>query len=334
MSGKYILFVLLISCSILFNKSYCQSIVDINNQEISYAIGGNELYKFEDTLGSYTRKTIINCSRFRPSIKKIPVFPTTKITHWLKFTIQNNTNKNNLFLNLSYANISEVCLYKYTQNYLDLIQKTGTNYLFSQRNYENNNFIFNLNQKKGGIATYYLKIKSNRPIILPISVSTRNLLTRWINIRDLFIGVYTGILCAILLYNLFIYFFVNDKSYLYYVLYLLFLTLSQLTLAGYCFQYFWPNFPMMNDWVAVTFPALTGLTGITFARSFLHTKRYLPKVDKWLTIYIGIYLISIFLSLAGFNVISFRILDFNSISLAIFLLIISGIIGKKGFRSA
>ena len=46
-------------------------------------------------------------------------------------------------------------------------------------------------------------------------------------------GIYLGIALVMFFYNLFIYFTTRDKNYLYYILYIVFLALTQICLQGY-----------------------------------------------------------------------------------------------------
>ena len=55
----------------------------------------------------------------------------------------------------------------------------------------------------------------------------------WSFMRDVFFSFYAGIMLVMLLYNLVLYFTVEDRSYLLYVLFLIGVALSQLFLAGY-----------------------------------------------------------------------------------------------------
>ncbi len=95
----------------------------------------------------------------------------------------------------------------------------------------------------------------------------------------LIIGFCLGILGAMLLYNLVLFFFVRDRYYFVYILYVLFLMLWQSTLLG-LFRYFWP------DWGGRMIRGVLSLGcgmvffGILFALLFLHTKKTAPLHDK------------------------------------------------------
>ncbi|WP_449436966.1 7TM diverse intracellular signaling domain-containing protein [Pedobacter steynii] len=59
--------------------------------------------------------------------------------------------------------------------------------------------------------------------------------------RDLIFGLYSGALLIMFLYNLFLFFSVRDKSYVFYVFYILFTWLSQISVQGFATKYFWSD---------------------------------------------------------------------------------------------
>jgi two-component system NtrC family sensor kinase len=119
------------------------------------------------------------------------------------------------------------------------------------------------------------------------------------------------------------------------VLYLLFLAIAQVTLAGYGFKYFWPSHPAINHYALPVTSALAGMGGISFAIVFLRTKHYTPKLNPVLYGLLAFYVGAIVLSFAGLNSIAYNIL--NLISLAGGLILLSAswyIVRKKHYKPA
>ena len=79
----------------------------------------------------------------------------------------------------------------------------------------------------------YLGVKSGKQIVLPVRIDTKATINEWTQSRDLFFSMYIGIMLVMLLYNLVLYFSVEDRTYLLYVLFLLGVAGSQLFLEGY-----------------------------------------------------------------------------------------------------
>ena len=64
--------------------------------------------------------------------------------------------------------------------------------------------------------------------------------------EQILFGLYYGLILAMALYNLFLFIYVKDLSYLFYVMYIVSFGLLQMSLNGLAFQYVWPN----STWLA------------------------------------------------------------------------------------
>ncbi|HAC30365.1 MAG TPA: diguanylate cyclase, partial [Marinobacter hydrocarbonoclasticus] len=65
--------------------------------------------------------------------------------------------------------------------------------------------------------------------------------------RSLFEGIYYGIVLVMMLYNLFVFMAVGERSFLYYVGYIASMPLFLASLHGVAFQYLWPEATWWND---------------------------------------------------------------------------------------
>lgn len=122
--------------------------------------------------------------------------------------------------------------------------------------------------------TVYLGVRSGKQLVLPLRVNAKSTIQKWTVKRDLFFSMYLGIMMVMLLYNLILYFTVEDRTYLLYVLFLIGVAGSQLFLEGY--QGLLPGFTP-TSWFgirAVHFMGIySGLTTILFVNRFLDLKR-------------------------------------------------------------
>ena len=98
--------------------------------------------------------------------------------------------------------------------------------------------------------------------------------------RDVLQALFLGILLALAFYNLFLFTTFRDRSYLYYVLFLVASAVYWAALQGYILQYLWPagrpGYPEL-DFFALSLAA-TSYT--LFVRSFLHTREVVPRLDR------------------------------------------------------
>jgi signal transduction histidine kinase len=314
--------------------AHAQDSIVVSDDSKETMIGENIwlLSQETDTLGGVPG--LLNHPGFKPSHKSIINFPAGSTTHWLKFRLTNRTGRPTLFLELPYMNISELTLFIFHGKRLERTFKTGNRYPFSQRPYDHQHFIFDLNLPKDSTATYLLKVKSDHPILLPLSVWTQPRLDTNINHTDLILGIYMGILLAIFAYNLFIYVSTRDRVYRTYLLYLVGLSLAQIALAGYLYRFLWPNHPELNYYGITITTVLAGVFGILFAQDFLKIGHYLPRINKILNGIALLYILAAVLSLARQNTYAYTLLDLSGMLVGIFLLLSSALILAKGSRPA
>jgi class 3 adenylate cyclase len=106
--------------------------------------------------------------------------------------------------------------------------------------------------------------------------------------RDLqIISIFIGIYVVMFLYNLFIYISTREKSYIYYLLFILGLTYMTLNNAGYAVSIFgswFDNFPRWRGPIESMVSAFDTAIAILFTIEFLETRKHLPFWHKVLRI--------------------------------------------------
>ena len=305
----------------------------INEDNQSFEVKGHSS-RFIDTLGKYTESDIV-----RPGIRwfsnnKTPVYQVTSGNIWMKFTITNYSSTPALFLNLQYANVTKLSIYRLQNNVLQLMDEVGNSFPFFARKTSSPDFVFNLNIPKNTSETYFIKVGSYHPLLLPLFVVKENQLRNADSFQTIVIGIYLGILLALFFYNFFIFISTKDRSYLAYILFLFFLGLAQLSVSGHTFKYLWPNHPSFNRYALTLTSALAGIAGIYFGMFFLMMKQYLPIARKFFIGLIWVYVLSIVLSLSGNNYFSYHLLNICGIAGGVSLLAASVYIAYKGYKPA
>jgi len=201
-------------------------------------------------------------------------------TYWLRFTVRSAAlgPLTDWYLELYDSHIGVATLFRPgPSSTYDSVQ-TGANHSFATRPQPYKNFLFDLPQQAGP-TTYYLRLRSDSPTSFRAMLHSGPGLIPELSLQYWLLGGFYGVVVIMLVYNLFLYFFLKEKSYIYYVLYVLSGALLFLSEDGLGFQYLWPALPSLNHLVEVAAPVLLLLTFSQYARAFLETAQRQPRLD-------------------------------------------------------
>jgi len=295
---------------------------------------GNKMSIFVDSANQFSLDPP-DASRFQLSEKSVPVFLLSSNHLWLRWVVKNNTDLEDFFFSIEYSNIGTLELYQRDSlGKLHTLSVTGTQYPYAQRPVDEENFVFKLSIPAGAVREYYMHVKSQHPVQLPMFLQApeeygkRNVQRTWI------IGMYVGIIIAIFFYNLFLYFSTRDRSYLLYIMYLFCLLLAQLVFLGWGFKYWWPDHPEVNKYIVILTSSLPGITGLIFALLFLQVKRYSSILYKAFFVIIASYTFVFLCCFFASPYVSYTLLTYNGIIGGLLLIVSSAYIAWKGYRPA
>lgn len=295
---------------------------------------GKYIWILQDKSRKLTIKEILASSQFNKSNSDVPNLGVSSSNFWLLFSIKNQSSNANLLLELAQPTIDQIELYNISKNGRLTYYKTGEDQTFNKRNYKHPSYLFNLNIPKDSTETYVMKVIGSEQIILPLTLGQPKAIHESIYHKNLLSGVFAGIILIMFIYNLFIYFTTRDESYLYYVVYIILLGLTQMTINGYTHQYLWPN----NIWfIKYSIPLLSSLGGIAamlFIKKILLTKQYVPILNRIIDVSIGVFCISILLSISSRQIVSFQLMQINTSLSSLLVLHVGYKVLKKGYRPA
>lgn len=249
---------------------------------------------------------------------------------WLKVVIPPVREES--YLELGTSALDSVYMYQVANGQVIAADTTGTAYAFSSRKVNSPLYVMELANHPRE-STVYLRIQSGKQVILPARISGKYSLLWEQNKMDIFFALYSGVILVMFLYNLFVWFSVRDRNYLYYVMYILAVGLTQLILNGYGDQYFWPN----NTWLglrAVHYSGvLSGMTTLVFARGYLQIPKHAKWLDRLLIFYACVYVVAFVAATFGLLVLSFNLINFCAL-FSIILIIGAIRIWRKGYKPA
>lgn len=276
----------------------------------------------------------IKSAGFKKYDKDVPNLGFSANSTWLRFTINNKTANTKLLLDVAYPILDEVELFSpddkgaYHSNLMGEIKP------FKTRKYDHPDYIFDLNIPQNTDKTYYLRIKSAEQLILPISVNEPSTLWQVLSHEDVLSGLFVGAIVIMFLYNLFIYFSVRDRSYLYYVIYVASVGLTQIGIKGFTFQYLWGDSTAFELKSVVLFACIGPVAALLFTKTFLSTSIRARRFDKVLTAIIVLMCIAFAVTLSGQIQTGFKLMQMFTTLFAFSLIIVSLIVMFNGYRPA
>lgn len=271
---------------------------------------------------------------FVPLTAKVPNLGLHKDEVWLTFTMENRSQQSTWLLEIAYPLLDDVELYTQGADGQYVSQRSSEQLPFSERRYHVPNHVFALDIEPASSQTYYLRIRSTEQIFLPVYVNRSRAFWESTAKDYLVSGIYIGIVGIMVLYNLFLYFSVSEKGYIYYVLYVAFAGLTQMGIKGYGFQYVWPAWPGFAVVAPIIFGSLSGITAVLLARSFLRVKKYAPRFYRLFQGVNLLFIVSLVLVLVGARQVGFMAMQLATTIGSVTVLIVSFRVMMQGYRPA
>lgn len=327
----FFLFLFTISVT-LVNAQPASPVTVKSTDDVKQILSGIEV--LEDATHSFTIDSVAKSSQFLVLNNVTPNLDVTKSAYWVRLKIRNETQLPQLILKLANSGLDSVTFYEPVEGGTFRTVETGQSYPFSHREYLSSEYMFYLHLPPNTEEQVYLRISSSEALILPLLIGPETKMLDADKYKDIFWGMYIGLMLAMLLYNCFVYITTKDSSYLYYIAYVVAVILTQTTLSGYAFQFLWPDNAVVAKYSAFVTPVIVGIAGIEFMRHFLKTKEYVPKADRVFFLFLGAYLIAAILSLASNYSAGQKAIDMTAGPVSIFMLVLAAIIIRKGYRPA
>jgi len=219
---------------------------------------------------------------------------------WLKFTLKNSANTEiKKVLEISNQMLDEIELYTKEDNNKYIKHINGARHNLS---YGENivHMYFNILLRPAEIKEYYLKVSSqSSSVYFKLNLMSKDQLYQKEIRSQLILALFFGSIFALIIYNLFIFYFSKDLAYLYYVMYLLFTVLEQSSYSAINFYIFSEKFLQIDVFLAIFYICNVSIFAILFLREYLNTKKY-KKIDYIFKFFIAVNIIFIFISRPSF----------------------------------
>ncbi|MDN3548653.1 sensor histidine kinase [Mucilaginibacter aquaedulcis] len=307
-----------------------QKIIHFNGEN---KIIGQYVSILEDSTNRKDLQSVIKSPHFTMSHTQVPNLKLSTSDFWLRFTIKNESQSELLLLNLEYPTL-ELCSFYYPVNGVYYSKTLSDTLMFNDRKYKHQDFIFDAQIPKDSTVTFYLRVRSNEQMVLPLVIGTPQKIAELKLSHDMFWGGLVGLLLVMTLYNAFVFLSTRDISYLYYVCYTVLICLTQTSLSGYTYRFLFADSPEVFNAGIILFPALAGIALLLFTESFLGVSEKIPLMGKVFKFIMLFYVVAMAGRLLGFKHTSYRMIDICALLLTVCVYIVVVRLAIKGFRPA
>lgn len=214
---------------------------------------------------------------------EVPTFGFSSAKHWIKLRVVNTEDrKTGRILEVNNPILNICNLYEIRGRDAYRLYSAGDDGRFSDRPIAHFNYQFPLEMAPNSTREFLLLVSSaGEQLQVPLGLWS----SAEITIRDekdrLLRGIYFGIIIFVLLFNLFLYVIIRERSSLFYVVYIFTLLMLQLSLGGFAYRYFWPESPYLANIANPFFASVSIFALIRFTQHFLQLREFFPKLNRW-----------------------------------------------------
>ncbi|HMW60262.1 MAG TPA: 7TM diverse intracellular signaling domain-containing protein [Leptospiraceae bacterium] len=200
-------------------------------------------------------------------------FGYTDSVTWLKFDLENQTSEPHWLIYISYPLLDRVTLYTREDGSLRA-QESGQLVSMSAKDYASRYIVFRITIEPGSRQSYLLRVQSADSVVIPLQVMTFESLASREHNEQIAVGVFYGIVILLILYNLLIFFYAKESSYLFYVYYVTSYLLMQLSENGILGEMLLPEVPWFANQLLAFLVYHVIFAASAFSYRFLRAERF------------------------------------------------------------
>jgi len=264
------------------SKEYSQFVP----QAMSVLVDESEQLTIDDIIESDLQRL------FKPIDDPTPNFGITGDSLWFRVDLDFEQNQLEHVFYVAVALVESISFYQQKDGKWQELTM-GLGFPQSQKVIYDPEFFFPIGRLEGK-QTFYFKLHNHGTTQFPLILIRQDYLTEFLSQKKVALGIYYGIMLAMIIYNLFLYLSIRSRSYLFYVCYLICVTTAISFYDGMIQLTVIDNHPFAAYRGINWFTAFTCIFGVLFGRQFLRSKQNTPKLDKFLKVFIGFALIYFF----------------------------------------
>ncbi|MEQ8549081.1 MAG: 7TM diverse intracellular signaling domain-containing protein [Cyclobacteriaceae bacterium] len=204
-----------------------------------------------------------------------PYFGYTTYPHWFRLILPKDYVGEALSVIINYSSIQNIKLINGNKEYWAGREVPVENWPLKARN-----IVFELSNEHAD--TLYLRAQEKASLIVPIRVKTKSDYRSDSLVENVLYGCFFGFVVALILYNLMLFFSLQDITYLYYIIAMAAGGLVAAIRAGYAVVYWWPNNSVLDDRIYLICAGTSIAASSRFVAHFLSFPKTNKMVDRYL----------------------------------------------------
>lgn len=280
--------------------------------------------------------------RFRQHPHKVISLGISKSVYWIRFRLPPNDESTvaaSQLLQLSNPNIDKLDLFipiddnKTDSGVRYLAKEVGVSRPSASRDVWDNTWVFSIPKQFRQDQFLYLRLESSSALRLPVVLWRQNSFITEAFLKNLGFGVFYGVLLAMFFYNLFIFFVLRDKAYLFYILYLGFMLLYQFHVHGHLKLWLDTSYQIYNAifWIGL---AAAFISSIYFTYHFLHVHKEDTPWNTIMTSLVTLAFLQGILGVLGYNHWANQIAHALGLAGPLVIMVLAAFRLRQGFRPA
>lgn len=204
--------------------------------------------------------------------------------------VNHNTEETRWLLVQKYALSDHVDVYARDATGRTVHMKGGDALPFSERAVRYRHPNFRVSLPPGQPVDVLVRVRSESSMQVPLVLYSPSAFAELARDTQFGMGLYYGILFALLVYNLVLWLLLRDSGYFWYLFHVGSFGLVLFCLHGLGYEYLWPNSPRLQEWSVPVAICLTQVALMQFTRHFMDLRARMPRADGFALAYIGLFL--------------------------------------------
>ncbi|OFY62841.1 MAG: hypothetical protein A3H98_09735 [Bacteroidetes bacterium RIFCSPLOWO2_02_FULL_36_8] len=277
----------------------------------------------------------IPTENFKPIPDCSPNFGIDEKGYWFRLEIRNeNPEIKEWWAEIDLNTLDKINFFLVDSSGHSIEKFAGNLFPVTMKDTRHRNPLFRMKLEHGKEYTLFIRAASTTFVGFPLMILPLSRLHEKDLTYQMFFGIFYGIIFIMIIYNLILYFYIKDRSFIYYVLYMVGMTVNFLCINGYFTllpipfsEYF--NYHVFNlDVCFITFSACL------FTKAFLNTRLNSPIAHKILNV---LQFLCLFLMVCEFIFPKQYLVPITNLVTLLTIFIATGIsihIWKKGYTPA